>query len=129
MNISPATRAARFAAVGLAVLFATALVAADKPDHKAVAERIVGQSAGVKEGDRVVLRGDVRDIDLIEEFALAVWRRGAEPVQIVTREKTTRRYFDEVPATRDATPAALSLKLAEITSVEIFINGEESPDL
>jgi len=42
------------------------LLAAETPDDKAIAERIVGQSAKVKKGDRVVVRGDVRDFDLIE---------------------------------------------------------------
>ena len=108
---------------------ATTLRAAEKPDYKAIAERIVGQCAGVKEGDRVVIRGDLRDIDLVEEFALAVWKRGAEPIQILGREKSALRYFDEVPASRDAVPLALSLKLAEIETVEISIGGLEFPDL
>ena len=104
------------------------LRAAEKPDYKVTAERIVGECAGVKAGDRVVVRGDVRDIEFVEELTLAVWRRSAEPIQVLARERANRRYFDEVPAKVDAVPAALSLKLAEIQTVEIGIWGEEFPD-
>lgn len=103
--------------------------AAEKPDYKTIAERVVGQIANVKEGDRVVLRGDVRDLDLLEELGFAVWRRGAEPLQIVYREKSRHRYFDEVPAARDALPLGFSLKLPEIATVYIQIGGEENPGL
>ena len=129
MNTSYLRGAVALATTLIATFYLPTLVAADKPDYKAVAERIVGQSANVKEGDRVVLRGDVRDLDLIEEIALAVWKRGAEPVQIVTREKAARRYFDEVPAKRDNTPATLSMKLAEVTTVEIVLLAEEQTNL
>ena len=127
-NANVLRAAIAFAALASGLSSPTSL-AADKPDFKEVAERIVGQSANVKAGDAVVLRGDVRDIELIEEFAFAVWRRGAEPLPIITREKASRRYFDEVPAAQDRTPAALSLKLAEITTVEIGLLTEEPPEL
>jgi aminopeptidase len=107
----------------------TAAHAAEKPDYKAIAERMVGQSAHVKEGDRVVVNGDIRDIDLIEEVTLAVWKRGAEPIQLVSREKAARRYFDEVPSKYDALPLAFALKLAEVQTVEIDIGGPEFPAL
>ncbi len=112
-----------------AVAFFTAspLRAAEKPDYKATAERIVGECAGVKAGDRVVVRGEIRDIEFIEEISLAVWRRGAEPIQILGRERAARRYFDEVPAKFDAVPADFSLKLAGIQTVDIEIWGEEFP--
>ena len=113
-----------FCAAAIAGTFSPiSLHAAEKPDYKAIAERIVGQSANVKEGDRVVITGDVRDLDLIEEVALAVWKRGAEPVQIVGREKAARRYFDDVPKKYDAMPLSLSLKLAEAQTVAIDIFG------
>jgi aminopeptidase len=47
----------------------------------------------------------------------------------VVREKAARLYFDEVPAARDATPLALSMKLAEIANVEITVGGQEFPAL
>jgi leucyl aminopeptidase (aminopeptidase T) len=122
------------AAAGCAVFCTVAfftgspLRAAEKPDYKATAERIVGQCLNVKEGDRVVVRGDVRDIEFVEELTLAVWRRGAEPIQLLARERANRRYYDEVPAKIDSLPAAFSLKLAGIQTVDISIDGDEFPD-
>ena len=121
---------AGLAAAVLTVLVFTPLTsAADKPDFKAVAERIVGDSARVKAGDRVVVRGDIRDIDLIEEISLAIWRRGAEPLQVLGREKAARRYFDEVPAAQDGVPLGISLKMLDAETVEIFVSGSEYPAL
>src|SRR5260221_7407826 len=113
------------AIVVVGMLALTPLRAAEKPDYKAIADRIVGQSANVKEGDRVVVRGDIRDIDLVEEVVLAVWKHGGEPLQVIRREKSARRYFDEVPAQRDAMPLGFSLKLADVETVEINISGQE----
>lgn len=119
-----------FCAAALAGMFTTAGPrAAEKPDYKATAERIVVQSANVKEGDRVVVQGDVRDIELIEEVALAVWKRGAEAIQVVGRERTARRFFDEVPKKYDAMPLALMRKLVEAQTVAIDISGQEFPTL
>ena len=112
----------------MAFINSAPLRAAEKPDYKATAERIVGQCLSVKEGDRVVVRGDLRDIEFVEELTFAVWRRGAEPIQILGRERALRRYYDEVPARIDALPATLSLKLAEVQTVDISIYGEEFPD-
>lgn len=126
---SPLATVACTAAAVAGVFVCVALRAAEKPDYKTIAERIVGQSANVKEGDRVVLRGEIRDLDLLEELGLAVWRRGGEPLQVVTREKSAHRYFDEVPAARDQLPLGFALKLAEIETVEIKITGLENPGL
>lgn len=112
----------------IAFVTATPLCAAEKPDYKATAERIVGQCLSVREGDRVVVRGDLRDIEFVEELTLAVWRRGAEPIQILARERALRRYYDEVPAKVDTLPATLSLKLAAAQTVNISIDGAEFPD-
>ena len=116
-----------FAVAGL--LACSALQAAEQLDYKVIAERIVGQCAGVKEGDRVVLRGDARDLDFLEEIGIAVWKRGAEPLQVVNREKANLRFYQEVPASHDVLPLPLSLKLAEVETVEINISGQEFPNL
>jgi aminopeptidase len=122
------TAAACAVFITLGLFNAIPLCAAEKPDYKATAERIVGQCLGVKEGDRVVVRGDLRDIEFVEELTLAVWRRGAEPIQILGRERALRRYYDEVPSSVDTMPAGLSLKLAALQTVDIAIEGAEFPD-
>lgn len=120
--------AARCAAVLLTSLTTLAVRAAEQHDYHAIAESIVGQSANVKEGDRVVIRGDVRDIELIEQLSLAVWRRGAEPMQVLGRERSALAYFEQVPAKMDAMPSAWGAKLAEFATVEINVAGTEFPD-
>jgi aminopeptidase len=116
-----------------AALFLTAALppsrGAEKPDYKAIAERIVGQSANVKQGDRVVIRGELRDIDFVEELSLAVARRGAEPLQVLGREKAALRFVQEVPASLDQLPLGFSLQLATVETVEIGISGAEFPGL
>jgi leucyl aminopeptidase (aminopeptidase T) len=129
MKFTSSRLAGALCVAALAGMFAVSGAAAEKPDYKAVAERIVGQSAGVKEGDRVVLRGDPRDLELLEQLSLATWRRGAEPLQVVVREKAAHLYFDEVPGARDAAPLGLSMKLAEVANVEITVGGQEFPAL
>jgi leucyl aminopeptidase (aminopeptidase T) len=130
MKTQSSLAAAAFCALAVpSLLTPNGLLAAEKPDYKAIAERMVGQSAKVKEGDRVVVRGDVRDLDLIEQLTLAVWKRGAEPLQIVGREQAARGYIDEVPAQYDASPLHLSQKLIEAETVEITVSGLESPGL
>lgn len=128
INTSFVAAAAGAAFCTVAFLTTSPVRAAEKPDYKATAERIVGQCVGVKEGDRVVVRGDLRDIEFVEELTLAVWRRGAEPIQVLGRERALRRYYDEVPARIDALPTALSLKLATAQTVDIAIDGAEFPD-
>ncbi len=123
------TTAKRWATFGFVVLAWTALHAAAKPDYRSIADRIATQCAGVKQGDCVVLRGDVRDMEFLEELSLAVWKQGGEPLQVVNREKANLRFFDEVPSSRDAMPLPFSLRLAEIETVEVNISGQEFPGL
>lgn len=103
--------------------------AAEKVDRKAVAERIVGQCAGVREGDLVLVTGDVRDLDLVEALSLAAVRRGASPLQVVEREATGLRYFTEVSDRYDATRAAFLLKLVELPTVVLRVESVADPAL
>ena len=68
---------------------ATATVASDSSketsaapvaDFKSVARRVVTQSAGVGEGDIVMLTGDVADLPLLEDMAVEVMKAGGEPL-------------------------------------------------
>lgn len=103
--------------------------AAEKRDLKAIAERIVAESAGVHEGDLVLVAGDVRDIDLVENLSIASARHGAAPMQIVERERTGVRYFTEVPEKYDGTRAAFSVQMAAIPTVFFSVNSNAEPGL
>lgn len=104
-----------------------AIAGAAKPDYKTIAGKVVNQSAIVREGERVVLRGDVRDIEFLEELNLAAMKAGADTLQIVEREQFAKRYFAEVPAKYDSQKRDLALRLVGIEQVEISIDGSEFP--
>jgi aminopeptidase len=99
------------------------------PDTKAIAAQLVNQVAGVKEGEIVLLSGDVRDADLLEDLAVEVRKHGAFPVTLMGREKSHVRFFDEVPAKYDGQTPQQLLKLWQIPSVQIGVQGQEFPAL
>jgi leucyl aminopeptidase (aminopeptidase T) len=124
--------ASRAARVALAALLAASLSpragAAGKPDLKKAAARIV-ESAAIKEGDLVVITGDVAMIDLVEEIGVAAAARGGHPLQLVDRERTGLRYYTEIPEKHDATRAAFWLKLNEIADAVISVEWNDAPGL
>jgi len=103
--------------------------AAEKHDLKGIAERIVADCAGVREGDLVLVAGDVRDIDLVENLGIAAARHGASPLQLVGRERTGVRYFTEVPEKFDGTRAGFALQLAAIPTVTFEVESLTEPGL
>jgi aminopeptidase len=108
----------------------TAAVPGDQPsvatepiaDFKSIANRVVGQSAGVKEGDIVFLDGRDEDIPLLEDMAVEIRKRGGYPLISVGTLSLARRMYDEVPAKYDSQTPRLGLKLAEV--FDVFISTE-----
>jgi leucyl aminopeptidase (aminopeptidase T) len=96
--------------------------AAPVADFKSVAAKIVGQSAGVAEGDIVLISGIDEDLPLLEEVAIEVQKAGAHPLVTVNTPEFGRRTYDEVPAKYDSQTPELNLKLAEI--IDVFIITE-----
>jgi aminopeptidase len=91
-------------------------------DFKSIANRVVGQSAGVQENDLVLLSGDAEDLPLLQELAVEVRKRGGHPLLTVGTEDLSRRMYTDVPAKYDRQPARLSIKLAE--TMDVFIGTE-----
>ncbi len=129
--------AKRFYLWVLVVLFAFLLVVptalsggkSKRAQQKEIAARIVSEIAGVKAKDLVIVRGNARDFDLVEDLMLEVWKKGAMPLQMVGRETLYKRYFDEVPAERDGDSRDFDLKLAEAQNVEIVIGRQDNPGM
>ena len=69
--------------------------------HRSVAEKVVTQSAGVKDGDLVLICGSDEDLPLLEDIAVEVRKVGASPLVSVATEELNRRLYDEVPAKYD----------------------------
>ncbi len=91
-------------------------------DYKSVAHRVVVQSADVKEGDIVMISGDVADLPLLEDVAVEVRKVGGHPLVSVGTEKLSRRLYDEVPAKYDAQEPRLAMKIAGLA--DVFISTE-----
>ena len=87
---------------GVARLDSARSDAAPAADFKSVAAKVVRQSAGVGEGDIVLLSGSDEDLPLLEEIALEVRKLGGQPLVTVTSVGFDRRTFDEVPARYDS---------------------------
>jgi aminopeptidase len=91
-------------------------------DLKSVAAKIVNQSAGVAEGDVVMITGADEDLPLLEDIAIEVRKAGAHPLLSVTTPGFGRRTYDEVPAKYDSQTPELSMKLAEF--IDVYIGTE-----
>jgi leucyl aminopeptidase (aminopeptidase T) len=91
-------------------------------DFKSVAAKVVQQSAGVREGDIVIVAGIDEDLPLLEEIAIEVRKLGGQPLVTVNTQRFNRRTYDEVPAKYDSQTPRLPLKLAEL--VDVYISTE-----
>ncbi len=90
--------------------------------HKSVAEKVVTLSAGVKDGDLVLIFGSDEDLPLLEDIAVEVRKVGASPLVSVATEELNRRLYDEVPAKYDTREPEMIMKLAAV--VDVVINTE-----
>ena len=96
--------------------------AAPVADYKSVAAKIVQQSAGVREGEIVLITGRDDDLPLLEEIAIEVQKVGGDPLVSVSTERYRRRAYDEVPAKYDSQTPELAMKLVEME--DVFISTE-----
>lgn len=93
-------------------------------DYAVLAERIVGDSAAVREGELVQVQGTPADRPLMDALAIAVRRRGAFPLLTLTSEELSRQLYAQVPERYDGQAPLLDLALAEIVSVIIDLVPE-----
>jgi leucyl aminopeptidase (aminopeptidase T) len=85
--------------------------------------------AGIKEGDIVEVNGGHSDVELMEEIAIAVRKRGAFALLRYNNPRLGRRMFDEVPTKYDAQTNQLNLKLAALFTARIGIGSQEGENL
>lgn len=98
-------------------------------DLEALANRLVTQVAGVKEGEIVFVNGGVRDMELLENIATDVRKAGAYPLLTVGSDRMFKKYYEEVPEKYDSQAPELDLKLATLPAVAIGIETNESDDI
>jgi Leucyl aminopeptidase (aminopeptidase T) len=96
-------------------------------DTRGLAKRLVTRSAGIHQGDLVLVSGGVRDITLLEDLALEVRKTGAHALVELRTDRMTRASFDEVPAKYDDLPDEMGRHLMGFLTAAITVGGGE-PD-
>lgn len=98
-------------------------------DLDQLAERLVTQSARVKEGEIVLISGRMHDAELLENLAVHVRRAGGFPLVAYGSDRLARRMFFDVPARFDTQPDALGMRLAEVVDVMISLGNATDENL
>jgi leucyl aminopeptidase (aminopeptidase T) len=102
-----------------------------KPDYAAIANKLVVQCAGIKEGEIVSITGEIKDADLLEEIALEVRKVGAFAHVNMYRANPERakRAMQEIPAKWDTQTNQLGLKMAGLFDASISLSNSEPLNL
>jgi leucyl aminopeptidase (aminopeptidase T) len=109
---------------------APASTAATPPvDLETLARRIVTKSAGVKEGEAVLITGRLQDAELMEDLAVEVARAGGFPMIEYGSDRLSKRLFFDVPEKYDARQDALVAKLVDAVDVVISLGNGTSENL
>lgn len=98
-------------------------------DLEGLANRLVTEVAGVKEGEIVFVNGGVRDQELLENIVTDARKAGAFPLFTIGSDRMVKKYYEEVPEKYDSQTPDLELKLATLPAVAINIDSNESDDV
>lgn len=98
-------------------------------DLNKLAERIVTQSAAVKEGEIVLINGSSRDMELLENLVTEVEKVGGHPFLEINSERMTKRSYTDVDAKYDSKVPKLGLALAKVVNVTINVDSQETENL
>ena len=96
-------------------------VKAPPTDLEQLAQRLVTQSAAVKEGEVVLINSGVENMELLENIAVQVRKAGGFPLISVGSDRLSKRMYADVPEKYDTQTDQLDLKLAEIADVTISV--------
>ena len=91
-------------------------------DLEQLAERLVSQSAGIKEGELVLISGGAQDQELLENIAVHTRKIGAFPLVTLGSDRLAKRLFFDVPDKFDSQADTIGLKLAENFNAIITVN-------
>lgn len=98
-------------------------------DLEQLANRVVAQSAGVKEGEVVLLTGQPADGELLEDLAVNVRKAGAFPIVLYGTDRLDKRLFFDVPAKYDTQPNKATLGLIGLADAVIDVAGGTTENL
>ncbi|CAN5901250.1 hypothetical protein BH11MYX3_BH11MYX3_01510 [soil metagenome] len=91
------------------------------PNFVDLADRIVGKTANVKEGEIVEINGGPNDMVFLEELAVAVRKRGAFPILRMWSESASKKALAAVPEKYDTQTNGAELALAKVVNVVITV--------
>src|SRR5256714_15626115 len=92
-------------------------------DLEQLAGRLVTQSAGVKEGDVVLVTGGSQDQELLEDIAVNVRKAGAFPLVSINSDRMAKRMYADVPDKYDTQMDQWGMKVADTANVTIRIDS------
>ena len=92
-------------------------------DLEQLAQRLVNQSAGIKERELVLISGGAQDQELLENIAVHVRSVGAFPLVVLGSDRISKRLFFDVPEKFDTQVDMLGLKLAENFNAVIAVDS------
>jgi leucyl aminopeptidase (aminopeptidase T) len=98
-------------------------------DYEALAEKLVNQCAGIREGDCVWINGGVQNVELLEDLAVQVRKAGAFPLTTFGTDRMDRRLIVDVPEKWDNQHQVLTQKLLEMITVMLSVSYQEKMDL
>jgi leucyl aminopeptidase (aminopeptidase T) len=119
-------------AIGLFILSiapASLSAAVSAPSERRMAARTMVQAAMVKEGDKVLITGSLRDNDLLEDLAIETLKAGGQPLIAISSDNLARRSFDEVPASFDSQENTLAMAMANTFDVRLSVETGETDNL
>jgi len=98
-------------------------------DYESVAQKLVNQCAGIKEGEVVLILGGVPDFELLEDITVNVRKTGAYALMFAGSDRLTRKLFTEVPVKYDSQAPLVDMKLLDFTDAIISVDYGEDPGL
>jgi leucyl aminopeptidase (aminopeptidase T) len=104
-------------------------VKAPPTDLEQLAQRLVTQSAAVKEGEVVLVSGGPENMELLEDIAVNVRKAGGFPLVTVNTDRLFKRMYTDVPEKYDSQADQLDLKLAEVANVTIAVDRTSAEGL
>jgi len=90
-------------------------------DLDKLADRVVTQSAGVKEGEIVLINGQPTDGELLENLAVSVRKAGGFPIVFYDTDRLDKRMFFDVPPKYDTQPDKAALGLMGLADAVINV--------
>lgn len=99
-----------------------------KVDFEGLAQKLVN-CAAVRPDEMVLISGGPKSLDLLEDLAVAVRRKGGNPMVTFGSDRLTRRLWTDVPEKYDTQSRDPWVKLAGLFQVQIAVSYNEDSGL